>query len=192
MKVVKTAQFKAAQVNEGWYWATDKVFAPGHLIICGDWQKPATDPKEYPSAPLWPALEGVFERQRAKKYPDRPSRIGALYVAKGLQSAREWKKLLHKPYLYNIEIITGTPYLTDGSSWSDAHHNASKPWYMDGKKPEDVAKSMDDQTHPLMSHLDYKADQYWNGGTSYDGQELEIPEYLLGKGSQVRIVNRIE
>ena len=92
-------------INEGkeyvGYFSTSKRFKKGDFLK----RKLSTNETE------------VFaEKIRKEKYPGKPSRIGALFVAPTFAAAKEWA--FHGGTVYKVKI-TGKVHLADGEVWTD-------------------------------------------------------------------------
>lgn len=176
--------------HESYFWLTNAEFKPGDIVTAGSVDTRGEDK-------FWNSLEAIFDKRRAEKYSHLPSRIGAMYLAND-KSIKQWKGYLNRNALYEVEIVSGTPYTTDGERWSNAHWDATKPFTQPGMTFDKLSGMLNAGHHPMQSSLTHHADIYWNGGNEYwndkednDPREIELPEILLAKGSQIRILRRV-
>jgi len=197
-----------------YYWATNGEFGPGDVVTAGEKNLRHKDV-------TYKALEDIFERVRKDNYPHAPSRLNALFLAPSHAEARNWKQWLDLSHIYEVKIVSGTPHITDGSIWSDAHYSGFKPGVMRHPRmpDEEIADWMRSGkhhkygVHPSKENMESYAHRYWNKGDEwwwdhknpnfeqeigykpgeYDPLERgEHPELILPKGSQISIVKKVE
>jgi hypothetical protein len=179
-------------IHKLFYWANAQEFPLGTVITAGDFIPSVADAENNPDAykmwPLWKAQERAFERIRSEKFPHRPSRIVAIFLTDNPKDGNMWKVLRLHSHLYQVEVISGEPYLTDAGTWSDAHHYVSKPWAYSNNTATSVAQSLDNGTHGMQNLVHGTIHSYWNRDPE---ESLDTPEYILGKGGKIRITKMV-
>lgn len=146
-----------------------------------------------------------------------PSRIGAIFLARNEREGREWMRIVNKSKLYIVELISGKPYLTDASKYSTSRGDIGKPvryGNIKGDKLDAYYKSISsgtgDDNFGRRSSLEDDAKKYWHSGDSWwyerenpqhndlgdlgmfnPDYDIELPEVIVAKGSELKIIKRI-
>jgi len=76
------------------------------------------DPAVLSRVTEWREPEKLIERVRREEFPSRPSRLGAIFLAPDLESARKWCMLRMYRYLYLVEM-QGNAFVTDGEIYTE-------------------------------------------------------------------------
>jgi hypothetical protein len=104
------------------------------------------------------AFEQAMEFMRQESYSDRPSRFNCVY-----SSLIPRSRFVDKGYLYVINPI-GNIFMTNSSYIDDAVELFDRKFYSLSDDSRDYYK---DNPHMLVNLLDFRANNYWEGITSY-------------------------
>lgn len=63
-------------------------------------------------------VEGLIERTRKKKFPDKPSRLNSIFVAPDITSVEVWSEMMGYPLIHKCKY-SGNTHVTDGSIYTD-------------------------------------------------------------------------
>ena len=105
-------------------------------------------------------LEEVMEDVRQEEFPERPSRLGAIFLCPALSiCVREWTE--DRPYVFEVEA-EGNWFMTSGRTYNNIINRARKLW----TKSPDVPDFISDRK--LMKEIR----RYWQGSAFVKAGDL--------------------
>jgi len=110
--------------------------------------------------------EKFLEEIRQNRYPDRPSRIGALFVSDTIEDAKKWSGFLGcSPCYFNEISVDGNIFQSDGMlvSMIFTEFNAMEEDPINYGHHYEAGMTQDQKYEQQIKKMNFYADSYWKG-----------------------------